>query len=84
MNEDVRLMLAHPGRYAVSNAGFRRQHRRYIVVEVDAAGRVYQLTPQGERDGPPLDPDGWFPDTRIYTINKNETVFVRIGGGLDD
>jgi hypothetical protein len=77
MNRDVELMLSKPGRYAVSNAGFR-SHGRYVLVEVDDDGTCHQLNPRGERDGI-LGRDGWPLDTRVYVTDARELVFVRLG-----
>lgn len=77
MNEDVRTMLRHPGRYAVSDGAFRL-HGRYVMVEVDDAGTVHQLTPDGARNGT-LDGYGWKAGTRVFVTDPAERVFVRIG-----
>jgi hypothetical protein len=80
MNKDVRLMVANPGIYAISNDRFEL-HGRYAMVEV-ADGVVYQLNKNGARDGV-LSTDGWNPDTRVYVTGPDRKLFVRLGAPDD-
>lgn len=57
MNRYIQRMKKIPGKHAVSDL-FSWARGKYVVVEVDADGKVYQLTPEGERDGE-LDDEGW-------------------------
>jgi len=66
------------GKYALSDPGFEK-HGVYFMVEVDEQGNVYQLTPQGERDGAPLRDDHWVrQDVQAYFVSADASLFVRL------
>lgn len=67
MNEQVKVMLATPGRHCVTTNELwpeDQHHGVYSVVEVEADGTCHQLNPKGERDGV-LSPEGWRMNTRV-------------------
>lgn len=47
-----------PGKHAVTSPWVWMGEGKYAVVEVTEDGKVYQLTPEGKRDGE-LSDDGW-------------------------
>lgn len=63
MNQEIKDMLEEPGIYAITvpgAAGFSR-------VEVTWDGTVYQLTPEGKRDGV-LSRTGWHPHAFVEKV----------------
>jgi len=73
----LQFLKSRPGRYAVSDSGFD-VHGNYYMVEADAEGNIYELTPDGKRAGPPLSDDKWNPDIRVYHVSENADLFVRL------
>ena len=74
-NADVEYILAHPGKYAVSGDG----GLTYAMVEV-VDGAVYQLKPDGTRDGK-LGASGWRVNTTAYVVSDSGKTFVRVPYG---
>lgn len=67
MNRAILKMKAVPGLYYVSTVSQRKQGFEEVV-EVDAEGVVYQLTPDMERDSV-LSDDGWNDEAVVAPYN---------------
>lgn len=68
MNNFIARILSKPGRYAISSLPMIA-FGAYFPVEVDAAGKVWQISPSGERDGE-LRPDGWKGDEFVLDVRS--------------
>jgi hypothetical protein len=78
MNEDLKYILAHPGKYAMQVFSYIDVRHAYVMVEVDSDGTIYQLNQLDERDGV-LALEKFNPLVRFYVTSKSENTFVRVG-----
>jgi hypothetical protein len=78
MNEDLKYILAHPGKYAMQVFSYIDVRHAYAMVEVDADGTIYRLNKKDERDGV-LKLEGFNPLVRFYVTSKSNDTFIRVG-----
>lgn len=78
MNEDLKYILAHPGKYAMAVVHYIDVRAGYVMVEVDSDGTIYQLNKRDERDGV-LKLEGFNPLVKFYAVSENHDHFIRVG-----
>lgn len=75
INKFIRRVMMQPGRYAITSFVMLLRGA-YYCVEVDEQGLVWQLDPQGERDGE-LRLDGWKGDEIVIDPRSLDDATLR-------